>query len=345
MTDSERVEAVMRAVERLSKAVDPSVFSDGLSPSMSALGLEAACALITRSQLRGLQAIEGKPPATALVVVARGVFTAPLEWVAGLAVLGTRVVLKAPSASPSFCEAVADSFVAEGLAVEVRTGHALPAVDAVVAMGSDASVALIGQHYSDIPMSLHGHRFSVELVSGAVDVEAVAQDIALYDGRGCFTPTGIFVLGAPADAEAVGRRLADALEHAETLWPRGHFDPALGPIWRERLALSRVKGRVYGGATWGVSVGPCALFEPSALPRWITVHAVSSVDAMLDVLAPWRQHWAACATDEMSALGGVLEQRGFERVCEVGKLQRPRFGRPHGGSPFLRDLFVSARGE
>jgi len=340
MTDSERVEAVMRAVERLSKSVEPSGFSDGLSPSMAALGLETACGLITRSQLQGLQAIEGKPPATAMVVVARGVFTAPLEWVAGLAALGAKVVLKAPSASPSFCEAVADCFVAESLAVEVRTGHELPAVDAVVAMGSDASVALIAQHYSDIPTSLHGHRFSVELVTGEVDVEAVAQDIALYDGRGCFTPTGVFVLGTPTDAEAVGRRLADALVHAESLWPRGHFDPALGPVWRERLALSRVKGRVYGGTTWGVAVGPCSLFEPSALPRWITVHAVSSAEAMLDVLTPWRQHWAACATDTMSSLSAVLERGGFERVCEVGQLQRPQFGRPHGGSPFLRDLFV-----
>ena len=338
MTERDRVASVLRAIERLAKMPEPQALSDGLSAPMASLGLDIACGLIKRTGLEDLVNTKRVAPKTALIVVARGVFTAPLEWVAGLAAFGSRVFLKAPSAAPAFCEALAECFEAEGLFVEVSTGRDLPEVDAVVAMGSDPAIAAIATRFPSIPSSLHGHRFSVAFVGSAADAPALAEDVVLYDGRGCFTPTGVFVLGGLDAAEAVALRLAEALALAEERWPRGDFAPEHGPLWRERSALGRATGRVFGGENWGVSVGPLSTFEPSALPRWISVHAVQDVDSMLETLVPWRAHWAACGTDQDSSTARSLERAGFERVCAIGQLQRPRFGRPHGGAPFLEGL-------
>ena len=338
MTAFDRVAAVLRAIDRLAKVPDPQALSDGLSAPMASWGLEIASGLIHRPVLEHLVNDGRVAPDTALVVVARGVFTAPLEWVAGLAVLGSRVFLKAPSAAPAFCEALAECFEAEGLCVEVSTGRDLPEADAVVAMGSDAAIEAIAARFPSTPSSLHGHRFSVALVGPTADASSIAEDVVLYDGRGCFTPTGVFVLGSLDAAEAVAVRLAEALDQAEDRWPRGDFEPEFGPVWRERMALGRATGRVFGGESWGVSVGPLSTFEPSALPRWISVHAVPDTGTMLETLAPWRAHLAACAIEQGSDHARSLELGGFERVCAIGHLQRPRFGRPHGGAPFLEGL-------
>jgi len=338
MTERDRIAAVLRAIDRLARVTEPQALSDGLSAPMASLGLEISCGLIGRAGLEGLLRAKGVAPETALVVAARGVFTAPLEWAAGLAAYGSTVLLKAPTEAPAFCEALGECFRAEGLSVEVRVGHDLPDVDAVVAMGSDRAIAAVASRYPTVPSSLHGHRFSVALVGSAADASALAQDVVLYDGRGCFTPCGVFVLGGPEAAEAVGVRLAGALALAEERWPRGDFAPEYGPIWRERLALGRATGRVFGGEEWAVTVGPLSTFEPSALPRWVSVHAVPDVGALLETLAPWSAHRAACGTDQSPSTVRTLEVGGFERVCAIGELQRPPFGRPHGGTPFLKGL-------
>jgi hypothetical protein len=274
------------------------------------------------------------------VVAARGVFTAPLEWVALLAAAGAEVVLKAPLAAPAFGAALAQSFRACGLPVSCTTARELPALDALVAMGSDQAIAALAEAHARARLSLHGHRFSVAVVRGAGPALAaeLAQDALLYDGRGCFTPVAVLHLGSQAAAEQLVHHLGEQLEEHARILPPGSQDPLMGPEWRRRTGLARALGRLARLEAPTTALLPATAFEAVALPGFLPVYHLARLDAVRDLLAP-RQSWlAACATDLDPA--APLYEIGFERICRPGTLQRPPLLRCHGGREMLRPLML-----
>jgi len=332
--DDARIQAVLCAVSRLAAWPAPEELSDGLSAPLSRRCLALCTGLVDEPGLREALRIPGIPPRTAVVVAARGVFAAPLEWVVLLAAAGARVHLKVPQAAPAFGVAIAETFSAEGLAVVASASHLLPDAEAVVAMGSDETIAAVAARYPAARTALHGHRSSFALVSEDADAEALANDVVLYDGRGCFTPTAIFVVGDPS---SLARRLGEALEHADTAFPPGA--PAHGPEWRRRLGLARARGRLLGGDRWAVAILGPEHAETVALQRFIGVHSVASVEEVTRRLLPWKGRIAACATDLPMARIADLTPLRLERICRPGRLQAPPLGHPHGGVEALRALY------
>lgn len=337
-----RILAVLRAVAALAAHPHPQSLSDGLSEPMARRCLALATGEITREALTRALDVPGVPPRQAVVVAARGVFTAPLEWVVLLAGAGARVHLKVPHSAPAFGLALARAFQDEGLPVVASTDRVLPDADAVVAMGSDETMAALAPRVIRAHGALHGHRFSVALVDGDPGEDlarALADDVCLFDGRGCFTPTAIFVLpstrGGDPPVPRLGAHLARALEEAERLWPVGDR-AGTGPEWRRRVGLARARGRLHGGGPWAVAEQEGSWFEASALPRFIGVHPVRDLDQVARLLEPWRGRIAACATtlDPPEPLQGLR----VERWCRPGHMQRPPFGRPHGGMEAFRSL-------
>jgi hypothetical protein len=336
--DDDRIQAVMRAVGRLAAWSRPVSLSDGLSAPMAARCLSLATGAIHADAIRDALAIPGRPPSSAAVVAARGVFSAPLEWVVLLAAAGARVHLKAPRAASSFSEALTEVFEAEGLPVEVSTRRELPDVEALVAMGSDAALAALARRHAHARLSLHGHRLSVAVVrdTGSATAAALCDDAALYDGRGCFSPVAVFVL-PPGDPSALHDNLASSFEEAQRLWPRGAVSSALGPEWRRRTGLAKSLGSLRESEAWATTVLPASFFEASPLPRFLPIHPVRDLGDVSGTLASWSGHLAACATDLMDV--DSLLAMGFERICRPGRLQLPPFGRPHGKREPLRPLF------
>jgi len=304
--------------------------------------LRLASGLILDADLPRVIDVPGRPPRDAAVVAARGVFSAPLEWVALLAAVGARVHLKAPGGAPAFCLALTEAFRAEGLPVLVCAGHTLPAVDALVAMGSDQTMGTLAAAQPQARLSLHGHRFSVAVVRPGEHSLApdLALDAALYDGRGCFTPAAVFVLGAEEGANQLARELADAMDAMQRRLPLGRTDPLLGPERRRRLGLARVRGQLRQGPGWAVPLLSADAFEPAALPRLLPVHPVASLEQVAALLRPRQHELAACATDLADPT--PLLELGFERICLPGRLQAPPFGRCHGGREALRPLMRHA---
>ncbi|MBN1337129.1 MAG: hypothetical protein JXB39_14310 [Deltaproteobacteria bacterium] len=333
---------VLEAVRRLAATPDPGALSDGLSAPMAARCLDLACGLITREALLAALDVPGVPPRTAAVVGARGVFTASLEWVALLAGAGAEVVLKAPAAAPHFGRALAAAFTAESLPVRCTTDRALPDTEAIVAMGDDASIAAIAATHARARLALHGHRTSLALVE-APDPEtlaaALALDTLLYDGRGCFTPAAVLVVGPPQRAADLAEALGRALTCLRADLPLGDLDPLHGPAWRHRTGLARVLGRLYGTDAPGAGAAgllPAAHLDLNVVPGFLAVHSVASVAEAAGRVRPWLGHLAACATD-LADPAQVLPL-GVERACRPGRLQTPPFGRTHGGLEPLRML-------
>ena len=312
------IDAVRRAVASV-RSLDAGPLSQGLSAANATRSLHEACDLVTA----GLDAAVrdwGSPPASVGIVAAHGVFTSPLEWMALYAAAGAAVRVKASGRDPRFVTAAADAFRTEGLDVTASTDRHLPPVEALLAFGADETIAELR---ASVPAALfrgYGHRFSLAIVHDERHVEALADDVARYDTRGCFAPAAILTFGDPLQ---LARELAEASVETERRWPRGAVDPALGPEWRRRVGLARVRGTATLGDAWAVLTMPVEHFTPVALPRMTVIHPVRD----LSVLEPYRRWLSSCATDDPSA------GTAFPRVCTPGQLQLPAFPRLHDGLP------------
>jgi hypothetical protein len=276
-----------------------------------------------------------------LLWCASNVFTAPLPWVTLFAGLGSRVVLKAPTACPDPVLALAEAF--GDLPLEA---HALPhneafallsEVDAVMAFGPDSAMAELESHLpADMPRSLHGHRVSVAVVESR-DLEALAAglalDCSLYDSRGCMSPAAVFCLG---DAEALAQALALALARLAATLPRGEILPAEGPQWRRRTGLARARWQCWEGPDWAVPLLPLSHIQPTPLPRMLPVHPVADLESL---------HFlrdlplSSCATNLDPTR---LSSLGFHRICRPGALQDPPFSPLHDGVDLLSRLALPA---
>lgn len=341
--DSARITRVLAALDRLD-ALDPTPWSQGLSPEGARLAWRCARDAITAAGLARELATPGERPRAVIVLVAAGVFTSPLEWVALLAAAGIAVLLKPPAREPAFCEALAAALRAEDLPVTLFAGHALPAEgEVVLAFGSDSTMAALEAAWPGRRLVLHGHRFSAALVADGAELDrkaaAFARDLALYDTRGCMAPVALFTT---ADPDALAPALAAALAEAEARWPAGPASAAAAPRLRERAGLARVIGKEIAGDRWRVLQLPLARFHPEALPRVAVVHAAPSLEAVADALAPYRAHLSTLGADLVSREGedprGPAWLGWFPRVCPLGAMQAPPFPRRHDGRPMLGSI-------
>ncbi len=342
-TDAARIARVMSALGRL-VAQDPSPWSQGLSPEGARVALDAAAGAITPEGLASELATPGARPEAVAVLVAWGVFTSPLEWVAMLAAAGVEVLLKPPSLDPAFCVALVGALQAEGLPASLLEGREIPPrAGVVLAFGSDQTMDELRARWPERRLILHGHRFSAALVHAGADLQAsaraLANDHALYDTRGCMAPTAIFT---DADPQALASAMAEAMAEAEARLPCGEPRfPQLRARLRERVGLARVLGSARQADRWAVLTLPADRFVPDALPRVATLYALPSLEAAAPLLAPYRAH--------LSTLGAGRAQNGEDpkrpawtawspRVCALGTMQVPPFPRLHDGRPMLASI-------
>jgi Acyl-CoA reductase (LuxC) len=307
------------------RGVDPSAAGAPLSPAGARWARDAALAGLAPEALRAAAAIEGRPFASAAMVVARTVFTAPIEWAAVLLARGTALSLKVPHDRPALGAWLAETAARRGLPLTATTDRAgIGGAELLVAMGSDASVAALDAVQGPVRKLLFGSRFSVAWLTDLASVDGLAEDAALYDGRGCMSPVAV---ATPLDAGVVAARLAEAMARAEVRAPRGDISATEAAQIRTRRALARATGAVHEGPGWAVLTAPAAAFVPSPLPRVLAVHSVQDVWAWL---APWSAALSTIGTDDPA-----LSWPGA-RVCALGAMQRPPLDRLHDGVDWLR---------
>ncbi|HHO49684.1 MAG TPA: hypothetical protein ENK18_02155 [Deltaproteobacteria bacterium] len=320
--------AVRRWRDRL-RAHDPAPSVPHLSPQGARAAWDAALDALSDEALDQVAAIEGEPPGAAVMVCARTVFTAPLEWCAVLLGRGTPLILKHPTGQPGITPILTREAQALGLPLS-HTDRRDVLSDAAlcITMGSDATVASVDEALPEHARHLgFGHRFSVAWITRAGSVAAVAQDAALHDGAGCMSPVALFTPLPPAQ---IVTPLAAAMIDAQRSIPRGELAPATGATIRLRRALALAVGTVTEGEAWALLELPVACFVPVALPRVLAVHQVADRATFEALLAPHRLGLSTIGTDDPAlALPGV-------RCCAPGQMQRPPLVRHHDGVDWLR---------
>jgi len=331
------LEQTLNALAAL-RASDAMPLGQGLSAENAAACLHQAIRPFNPLTLAAAVQAAGPVPRRIAIVVPAGVFTTPIEWVAIAVAAGAEVHLKAPATDPALCRQLTACFTAENLPVTCSDDRSLPAVDAILAFGSDNTIDAIDADYPEVPVVRYGHRFSLAFVGGSPEAAAgpLALDVARYDGRGCMAPTAVFTT---IDPNALVESLVPIMQQLEQRTPRGEIDAAFGPEWRRRLGLARVLGTATVGSGWSITVTPPEHFVPEGLPRMINIHPVEDANHLRRIVAPWTHQLSTLGTDDQT-----LSIPGIHRVCALGWMQAPTIPRKHDGRAMLADLIGGSGG-
>lgn len=281
-----------------------------LSPGGASVALHGARQLLLDGGPRHLA--RSAPPHT-VFVASSTVFTVALEWIAILLARGGRVTVKSPRGLEAWYDALAQT----DLPLEAtRDRHALRTADRVVLMGSDATVEAVRATLSEPERLLaFGSRHSLAWWTDPAHASEVALDHALYDGRGCMAPTGVFTpLPDAAD------RLAEALAAVRRRLPLGDRTDAEHAYARERILLARVAGRVVSPEVIEL---PLHLWRPRSIPGVAQVYRAERFD---DV---------PLTAERISVLGTDAERSRDVRVAGLGRMQLPELDRLHDGVRWL----------
>ena len=324
------------------RALEPAAWDTGLSPA----GARAAwgVALDALAAPDAARALVGTPPQAIAIIGSANVFTAPLEWMVGAWARGVRVRVKPASGHEGFVRAMA-ACLPEGEGTRAPEVHAyaggdlaaeramLEGADAVLAFGGAEAMAAIaarlppGARY--FPFGPKFGLVAVESVD-ATNVDALARDQVLHDGRGCMSPAAIVTLRADMDA------LEAALRAIDAEIPRGPLAPTEAAAHRTRDMLARVVGT----ARPHVLALPVSRFSPVALSRLAVVHVVPDWNEARTVLAPHVGLLGTLAsTPELAAALGVTIGRGGARLCAPGEMQAPPACRWHDGRDVWGELW------
>ncbi len=330
-------------------AVDAATLGTGLPPehARAAWATAISCARTTDTR----RSLAGTTPSRVLIVASANVFTAPIEWAWALSARGVSVVIKSATGLRAVGEAIAlalpgveaQSWVGGEVDAEAT---AMVGAEAVLVFGSTETIESIRSR-ARIPVFGFGPRFGVALVDrlDAETATGLAMDHALYDGRGCMSPAGVFVQ-EPAELLPLLR----ALELADAQWPPGEPEASDSIERRTLTMLATAVGRAHRIRGWLVVELPAAHFRPRGLPRVVTIHPASDIQR---AIAPWRDELGTIALTGASegdvgddpALVDRLDLAALPpaRVCAVGEMQRPPGSRRlHDGLDVLARLWQRA---
>jgi hypothetical protein len=175
--------------------------------------------------------------------------------------------------------------------------------------------------------------------------EAAGRDVAEFDQQGCVAPQRWFVeLGGEVSPREFAAALADVLARRAEEWPRIPLPPTAAAAIHQQRAAAEVRAAVdpvadlfasNDGTAWTVILDPQPSFGPGCLYRTVTVHPVTDLSEVCEVIAPYAAYLqtaaAAIGADRLKRLAVELACVGVTRICPIGHTQRPAAGwRPDG---------------
>ncbi len=340
------------------RALDPVLAGHcGLSPAGLTAGLEAVLGGVRRPAAERLlasvpAAMLAKPPADPrpiLVVLAANLPGLAVQPLLPALLAGRPVILKSPTAEPSFAPAFVAALTAReprltgrvvthvwaGGDLEVET-EVLARVSLVVAYGGETALADLARR-SPVPVLAYGPKLSLAAVGAEVDPTAVAAglawDIALFDQRGCLSVVAVYTAG---DAAALAVALARALDELAGRLPPGPRDLTAAAEVQQLRAAAELRGLVVPVlplAAGTVVVEREPALQPSPGLRTVRVLPLARLEELPAVLAPWagRLQGAALAGADAWQLEPALGGLGISRCALPGRLQSPDATWHNGG--------------
>jgi hypothetical protein len=322
------------ASERGKQARERLVLSSGLSAEGVDFAL-SRCLEIAPNEAEIAALIRGTPTAqVAHVLLSANVFVAAHRAIAIALAASEHVRVRPSRREPEMAELLlAGAPGSFELAAELspRPG------DRLWAYGSDETMDEVAVTLpAGVALHAHGSGFGVAVLEGSHSeselqalLSALAEDVVLFDQRGCLSPRILLLDGTPELAREVARELALALAKLEQRIPRGQLTaPELSEIARYR-DTAQFTGEVFEAGPGFVSLGHTAHLGSWLLPpTGRNIHVLVTPNP-LATLTPYRPLLTSSAfAGEPAAREALRRALPGARVCRFGEMQRPPFDGP-----------------
>jgi acyl-CoA reductase-like NAD-dependent aldehyde dehydrogenase len=332
--------AARNVIEQRGALVDAIVESTGLSPEGVELGLTRHVE-VDAGDLEIAMLVEraAELPRVA-VVLSANVFVGALRAIAIAGAASYDVLVRPSRRDPAFARAL----VAE--ANRLGDTHLRIVDDLDIGSVEDGEIHVYGRDETIAEMRTrarpavrlrgHGSGMGVALISADADLEraarGLADDVVVFDQRGCLSPRIALVLGDETRASALADALHAQLERLEVSVPRGAVPADERAAAGRYVATMTYAFRVLVGSAHAIGIAPPG--APLMLPppyRTVHVAACASFEEAMRLLAPLARGVVAVGSDDPGSARRLAPS--WARVAVLGMMQRP----PLDGPVDLRD--------
>jgi len=332
--------AARNVIEHRAALVAAIVESTGLSPEGVELGLTKHVELHAHdAELAALVERAGDVTRVA-VVLSANVFVGALRAVALARAASDDVVIRPSRRDPAFAQALVEAATDLGdTHVRIDDDLDIGSVEEgeIHVYGRDETIAeMRKQTRPGVRLRGHGSGMGIAWISADAHLEkaarGLADDVVVFDQRGCLSPRIALVLGDEARASALADALHAELERLDVSIPRGAVPADDRAAAGRYVATMTYACRALVGTQHAIGIAPPG--APLVLPppyRTVHVAACSSIEEAAKLLAPLAKGVVTVGSDD--AASARLLAPSWARIASLGRMQRP----PLDGPVDLRD--------
>jgi hypothetical protein len=338
-----RVRSLLEAARRValrSDTVEAIQASSGLSREGVALGLSRCLEVDATDENLGRLISTAVPTSSVHVILSSNVFTAPLRALAVACAASARVSVRPSRRDPFFTRALVRE--AEGAGVTLAEDQAVSGVleGEIHAYGRDETIASVRREArAEVRVRGHGSGLGIAFVGLGATLDeaarALAEDVVVFDQRGCCSPRVAFVRGADARAADFAEALGHALAARGRTVPRGRLDDAERRDAARYIETMAFAGRTLRGDDYVVGIARRG--SPIVVPpvgRHVQVIAVDDSEGARHALTPIDRFVVALGCDDEAEGRALLTNPERVRCSSLGQMQSP----PLDGPIDLREL-------
>ena len=269
------------------------------------------------------------------VVLSANVFVGALRAIAIARAASTSVVVRPSRRDPAFARALVQAANELGdahVVLDEELDVAKVEAGEIHVYGRDETIAEVRAKASaSVRVRGHGSGMGIVWVSRAANPGSVAfgiaDDVVLFDQRGCLSPRVVLVEGDLDRAVAVAEQLHSELDRLDRIVPRGAVPAEERAAAGRYLSTMTIACRTFEGARHGIGVAPPG--APILLPppyRHVHVGACASIDDAVKLVTPLAKGVVTVGSDD--ALAGRKLAPPWARSVAIGTMQKPPLDGP-----------------
>jgi acyl-CoA reductase-like NAD-dependent aldehyde dehydrogenase len=331
-----RLQQAARVVIAKRAVIVPAIVeSTGLSAEGVELALSRHIELeATDDDLAKLVAYAGDVTRVA-VFLSANVFVGALRAIAVARAASDDVVVRPSRRDPAFARALVEAAVALGddrLRIDEDLDVAAVPDGEIHVYGRDDTIAEIRAKASPrVRVRGHGSGMGVAFVSAGADLavaaRGLADDVIVFDQRGCLSPRIALVLGDEARATSFAGALHAELDRLAGIVPRGAVPADERAAAGRYVATMTYACRALTSSQHAIGIAPPG--APLVLPppyRNVHVAACTSIDEATKLLAPLAPGVVTVGSDDFASARAVAPR--WARLAALGAMQRPPLDGP-----------------
>lgn len=269
------------------------------------------------------------------VVLSANVFVGALRALAIARAASEDVVLRPSRRDPAFARALVEAAIAAGdthLRLDEQLDVATVEEGELHVYGRDETIAEVrAKARAGVRVRGHGSGMGLAWVSASADLaqaaRGLADDVVVFDQRGCLSPRVALVVGDEPRASTFAEALHAELDRLAMSVPRGAMPADERAAAGRYVATMTYACRALVGSQHAVGVAPPG--APLVLPppyRHVHVAACPSIDDAARLLEPLAKGVIVVGSDDIEA-ASALAPRGA-RLSPLGLMQRPPLDGP-----------------